>query len=93
VYFWSRTTLLAGRFRATITGFSLFRLLLGNLFVIVLTLGLGWPWATVRTMRFWCRNLSLEGAVDLAAIQQEAQPASATGEGLLGLLEADLDIG
>jgi uncharacterized membrane protein YjgN (DUF898 family) len=93
VYFWSHTTLLAGRFRATITGFSLFRLLLGNLFVIVLTLGLGWPWATVRTMRFWCRNLSLEGAVDLAAIQQEAQPASATGEGLLGLLEADLDIG
>ncbi len=92
-YFWNHTTLLAARFRATITGWRLFRLKLGNLVVILLTLGLGWPWATVRVARFWCRHLTLVGAVDLAAIQQETQPASATGEGLLGLLEADLDIG
>ena len=92
-YFWNHTTLLTGRFRATLTGWRLFRLKIGNLLMIALTLGLGWPWATVRTARFWCRNLTLEGAVDLAAIQQEAQPASATGEGLLGLLQADLDIG
>jgi uncharacterized membrane protein YjgN (DUF898 family) len=92
-YFWSHTTLLTARFRATITGWRLFRLKLGNLMVILLTLGLGWPWATVRIARFWCRHLTLEGAVDLAAIQQETQAASATGEGLLGLLEADLDIG
>jgi uncharacterized membrane protein YjgN (DUF898 family) len=92
-YFWNHTTLLTGRFRATITGWGLFRLRLGNVLLIVFTLGLGWPWATVRIARFWCRHLTLEGAVDLAAIQQEAQPASATGEGLLGLLQADLDIG
>lgn len=92
-FFWSHTTLLTARFRATVTGWRLFRLKLGNLLLILLTLGLGWPWATVRVARFWCRHLTLEGAVDLAAIQQEAQPASATGEGLLGLLEADLDIG
>jgi uncharacterized membrane protein YjgN (DUF898 family) len=92
-YFWNHTTLLTARFRATITGWHLFRLKLGNLMLILLTLGLGWPWATVRVARFWCRHLTLEGALDLAAIQQEAQPASATGEGLLGLLEADLDIG
>lgn len=92
-YFWNHTTLLTARFRATITGWRLFRLKLGNLLLILLTLGLGWPWATVRVARFWCRHLTLKGAVDLTAIQQEAQPASATGEGILGLLEADLDIG
>ncbi len=92
-YFWNHTTLLTARFRATITAWRLFRLKLGNLLLILLTLGLGWPWATVRVARFWCRHLTLEGAVDLTAIQQEALPASATGEGLLGLLEADLDIG
>jgi len=92
-FFWAHTTLLTARFRATVTGWRLFRLKLGNLLVILLTLGLGWPWATVRVARFWCRHLTLEGGVDLTAIQQEAQPASATGEGLLGLLEADLDIG
>ena len=68
-------------------------LLLLIIAAILLTLGIGWPWATVRAARFWCRHLTLEGAVDLAAIQQETQPASATGEGLLGLLEADLDMG
>lgn len=92
-FFWNHTTLLTARFRATVTGWRLFRLKLGNLLLILLTLGLGWPWATVRIARFWCRHLTLEGAVDLAAIQQETQAASATGEGLLGLLEADLDIG
>jgi uncharacterized membrane protein YjgN (DUF898 family) len=92
-FFWNHTTLLTARFRATVTGWRLFRLKLGNLMLILLTLGIGWPWATVRAARFWCRHLTLEGAVDLAAIQQETQPASATGEGLLGLLEADLDMG
>jgi uncharacterized membrane protein YjgN (DUF898 family) len=92
-FFWNHTTLQGARFRATLTGRALFRLKLGNLLLIVFTLGLGWPWTTVRTARFWCRHLTLEGAIDLSAIQQDARAATATGEGLLGLLEADLDIG
>jgi len=37
--------------------------------------------------------LTLEGSLDLASIQQEAQNASATGEGLAGLLDAGFDLG
>lgn len=92
-YLWERTTFQAARFRSTITGGRLLRLKLGNLLVIVLTLGLGWSFATVRTVRFNCRNVALEGALDLDAVRQQTQPATATGEGLLGLFEADLDLG
>lgn len=92
-YFWDHTTVGGARFRSTVTGGRLLRLKMGNLLLIVLTLGLGWPWATARTVRFTCRYLVLDGVLDLAAIQQDAQAATATGEGLLGLFEADLDLG
>jgi uncharacterized membrane protein YjgN (DUF898 family) len=92
-YFWEHTRLGQARFRSTITGGRLLRLKLGNLVIILLTLGLGWPLASVRTARFLCRHIWLEGVVDPAAIRQELQTANATGEGLLGLFEADLDLG
>jgi uncharacterized membrane protein YjgN (DUF898 family) len=92
-YLWQHTFLGRARFRSTITGGRLLRLKLGNLLLTLFTLGLGWPLITVRNVRFVCRNIWLEGVVDTAAIQQELQTASATGEGLLGLFEADLDLG
>ena len=61
--------------------------------MIILTLGLGWPFAMIRTARFTCRHVMLEGALDLGAIRQHAEGATATGEGLLSLFEADLDLG
>jgi uncharacterized membrane protein YjgN (DUF898 family) len=92
-YLWQHTRLGEARFQSTITGGRLLRLKLGNLALIVVTLGLGWPLASVRTARFLCRHIWLEGALDAAAIRQEIQTATATGEGLLGLFEADLDMG
>lgn len=92
-YFWQHTYLGRARFRSTITGGRLLRLKLGNLLLTFFTLGLGWPLITVRNVRFVCRHIWLEGVIDPAAIQQELQTASATGEGLLGLFEADLDLG
>ncbi|MBI2526641.1 MAG: DUF898 family protein [Candidatus Rokubacteria bacterium] len=87
-YLWDHTTFGAARFRCAVTAAPLFRLLAGNLLLLVLTLGLGWPWAKVRTIRFAFRYLTLEGPLDLTAIQQDARAASATGEGLAGLLDA-----
>jgi uncharacterized membrane protein YjgN (DUF898 family) len=92
-YFWERTSFLGARFRSTVTGGRLLRLKLGNLLVIIVTLGLGWPFAMIRTARFNCRHVMLEGALDLDAIRQQAEGATATGEGLLSLFEADLDLG
>jgi hypothetical protein len=43
---------------------------------------------------YFCDNLALLGAIDLAAVEQRAQAASATGEGLSTALEMDgLDSG
>ncbi|MEK8036634.1 MAG: DUF898 family protein [candidate division NC10 bacterium] len=86
-YFWGHTWFGAARFGSTVTGWSLLRLMTGNLLLLVLTLGLAWPWARVRSVRFAFRYLTLEGPLDLDAIQQDAQAASATGEGLAGLLD------
>jgi len=92
-HFWSHTSLATARFRSTITGGGFLLLHLGNLFLLVFTLGLAFPWILIRSVRFFIANLELEGALDLAAIQQDAQAASATGEGLAGLLDVDLNLG
>jgi uncharacterized membrane protein YjgN (DUF898 family) len=93
-YFWDHTTVGAARFRYTATGGALLWLVLGNVLILVLTLGLAWPWAQVRSARFTARNLTLVGPLDLESIQQDARAASATGEGLAGLLDAGgLDLG
>lgn len=92
-YFWQRTTFGGSRFSCTITGGNLLRLRLGNFLLVLFTLGLGWPMATIRNARFVCRHIALAGPLNLASIRQETRDATATGEGLLGMLEADLNLG
>jgi uncharacterized membrane protein YjgN (DUF898 family) len=92
-YFWDHTVFGDARFRSTVTGRALFRLRLVNLVLLVLTLGLAWPWVTVRSARFAFRYLTLAGPLDLETIQQEAQEATAMGEGLSGFLDVGFDLG
>ncbi len=87
-YLWGHTVVGHARFRSSVTGGRLFLLMAGNALLLVLTLGLAWPWAKVRSARFAFRYLMLEGPLDLEDIQQDAQAASATGEGLAGLLDS-----
>jgi uncharacterized membrane protein YjgN (DUF898 family) len=92
-YFWDHTVFGDARFRSTVTGRALFRLRLVNLVLLVLTLGLALPWVTVRSARFAFRYLTLAGPLDLETIQQEAQEATAMGEGLSGFLDVGFDLG
>jgi uncharacterized membrane protein YjgN (DUF898 family) len=64
-----------------------------NLVLLILTLGLAWPWVTVRSARFAFRYLTLAGPLELDTIQQEAQAAGATGEELSGFLDVGFDLG
>jgi uncharacterized membrane protein YjgN (DUF898 family) len=91
-FFTAHTRFGATRFRSTVTGARLAWLTLSNVVAIVLTLGLAWPWTVVRGVRFSLRYLTLEGPLDVADIHQDAQAASATGEGLAGLLDADFGV-
>lgn len=91
-YFAAHTTFGAARFRSTVRAVPLAWLTLSNLVALVVTLGLAWPWLSVRSLRFAYANLSLDGALALDTITQQAQTVTATGEGLAGFLDADLGL-
>lgn len=94
---WRRTSFQSAGFQSTVTGGALFKHYLVNGLLLVVTLGLAFPWVRVRNQRFFCEHLSLEGVLDFDAIIQDAQSAPATldelGEMLdLGVLDLDLGL-
>ncbi len=94
-YYWTHTSFSTARFRSSVTALRLISLTVTNLLLVVVTLGVALPWVLIRTIRFGFANVALEGPLDLDAIQQDAQAASATGEALgqfleIGALDFDL---
>ena len=92
-FFWEHTSFGAARFSSSVTGGALLGLWLVNALLLIVTLGLAWPWVRVRNINFAFRYLVLEGPLDLERIRQQAQQASATGEGLAGFLDTGFDLG
>ena len=92
-YYWSHTQLGAARFNCTANGGGLFALMIVNLLLLIFTLGLSWSWVQVRNARYFIDHLTLSGAVDVAAIMQDAQEATATGEAISSLFDLDFDLG
>ncbi len=80
--FASYTTLDRARFRLDATGGSLIWLILGNLLLIIFTLGIATPFAQQRLIRYLCDRLSAQGTVDVNAILQSREAVGRTGEGL-----------
>jgi uncharacterized membrane protein YjgN (DUF898 family) len=70
------------RFDARIGTWRLVRLQLGNLFVLVLTVGLGWPFVAHRMLKFWSAHLRVSGVESLAHLTQETPPPRSGAEGL-----------
>jgi uncharacterized membrane protein YjgN (DUF898 family) len=89
-YYAEHTRVAGARFRSTVTGGGLAWLTLSTWVGLIGTLGLAWPGLTVRRMRRSFEWLSLDGPLALDTITQEAQQATATGEGLAGFFDADL---
>jgi len=58
-----------------------------NYLIVVLTLGLGWPWVMHRTLKLIAAELWLYGAPDGAAIGQPAGHGPRFGEGLLDMFD------
>ena len=92
-FFWNHTRFEGLRFRSTVTGGALLLLWAVNALLLVATLGLAWPWVRVRNVRFALRYLALEGVLDFERIRQQAQEATATGEGLASFLDTGFDLG
>lgn len=70
------------RFKLNVKALPLFWLALGNLLIVIFSLGIMAPLAQARSWRFFVRRLSSEGAIDLAAIEQAASRGPSAGEGL-----------
>jgi uncharacterized membrane protein YjgN (DUF898 family) len=58
-----------------------------NYLIVVLTLGLGWPWVMHRTLRLIARQLWIYGAPQGAMIGQPLQRGPRFGEGLLDMFD------
>lgn len=76
---------------STATAGGFFELLLGNLFITVFTLGFGKAWADMRTQKFICDNIKLEGNINIDTIKQtEEEYKDAFGDDVVDFLEIDI---
>jgi len=71
------------RFSSEVTAWSYIRLWLGNLLWVILTLGIGFPVAVHRSLRFFADRVAIHGELDVARLQQTTLDRPKFGEGLL----------
>jgi len=76
---------------STATGGGFLKLTVLNFLIVIFTLGLGYAWAEIRTMRFVANNIKLNGDIDLELLQQtEENYTDAIGEGAADFFDIDL---
>ena len=79
--------------KSSIDGVGLLKLMIGNIIIIVFSLGIAYPWAQVRSMKYFCNNIFVGKGLDPDAVNQtEKQFKDATGEDLGDMLDMDLSI-
>lgn len=95
-WMWAHTRFGSARFEWTPTWAQFAWWQVGNYFLLLVTLGLGWPWTQVRTGRFYARHLRIVGDPRLGTVRQasaESLAASAAGEDYSAMFGLDLDLG
>lgn len=76
---------------STATAGGMFWLIMGNLLLVIFTLGLGGAWAEMRTYRFIWNNVKLEGDIDFESVHQtEEEYKNAFGEDALDFLDMNV---
>jgi uncharacterized membrane protein YjgN (DUF898 family) len=84
----ARGTSLAGlRFESTVTARRLAGLMIGNILLMVVTLGIGYPLVLQRIWRFGGDNFLVHGALDGTVIEQSRLLPPRMGEGWLEVLD------
>jgi uncharacterized membrane protein YjgN (DUF898 family) len=80
-------------FASTVTGGSFALLLITNMLIFIFTLGIGFAWIQVRTLKFIANNISLSGNYSFDELQQTQQNyTDATGEDIADLLDLGFTI-
>lgn len=75
---WGHTTWGGVRFAGRMSGGRLFRLVLGNTALVLLTCGLYWPFAAVAIARYRVESLVVEADAPLAEVHAQAPEAGAS---------------
>ncbi len=90
---YGHTGIAAHRLEASYEFWSYLRLGLGNLLGLVLTLGLFYPWARVRTARYAAEHLHLQASGSLDAFSAaQAQAVGALGQEMGDVFDVDLGL-
>jgi uncharacterized membrane protein YjgN (DUF898 family) len=74
-------------FASAVTTRQMWGFLVLNYLIVLLTLGLGWPWVMHRTLRLIADQLWIYGVPDGAAIRQPLDRGPRFGEGLLEMFD------
>ncbi len=80
------------QFSSQVTGMAMLVFTLGNIAILVCTLGFGMPVVIHRNLRFMAANLLGSGAPDLAVLRASDQTVSRFGEGMFQALDAGAGI-
>ena len=86
-YITGGTSLAGLRFESTVTAGRLAGLIIGNLLLMVVTLGFGYPIVLQRIWRFGAANFLIHGQLDGAVIEQSRLLPPRLGEGWLEVLD------
>ena len=74
-------------FATAITTRQMWGFLVLNYLIVLMTLGLGWPWVMHRTVKLLAAQLWIYGAPDGTAVRQPADHGPGYGEGLLDMFD------
>ena len=73
--------------RSRITGITVLKLYAVNSLIVLFTLGLGYAWAHMRSMRTFLHRIDYKGDPALDSLLQDTQNAPTHGDGLLAALD------
>lgn len=77
------------KIHSTMEFWDYWTLVLGNLLVIIVTLGFAYPWARIRLANYHAETLILEGSIE-KFVDGQAQQVGAYGEEIADMLDLDL---
>lgn len=79
------------RLRSTLTGTEAWKTIIVNFLLLVVTLGLAFPWTFIRTMRMFFNNLHIPNDFDFDNLSQSEQSfADATADQVIDVFDIDM---
>ena len=89
-WFYNNLSLPGARFTCGLPASTFISLYVTNVLLLAFTLGFGYAWVIVRTLRCLTAAAVYQGELDIDAMHQNAQPIPKRGDGLLDALDLDV---